>query len=183
MASFDQGTIRWRNDDGSQTTATWKAAANQAITGAVDVNVRLRLSTNLVGVGSVSVTPKIQYSRNAGTWTDVTAISNVARMSLSANFVDAAATTQQITTGTFGAGQILDINGTATAAVTLDDAGNIVTEHEWCFQVRSADTAAGDQILFRVVESSGSVYGSYSNIAVFNIAGGQMPATFFPFFD
>lgn len=39
---LDQEGYRWRNDDGSETTATWKVAQDTNVTLALDANARLR---------------------------------------------------------------------------------------------------------------------------------------------
>lgn len=41
-SSLDQEGFRWRNDDGSETTATWKAAQDTDLTALLSANVRLR---------------------------------------------------------------------------------------------------------------------------------------------
>lgn len=42
VATFEQEGYRWRNDDGSETTATWAAAQDSDLTAALGTNVRLR---------------------------------------------------------------------------------------------------------------------------------------------
>lgn len=39
---LEQEGYRWRNDDGSETTATWKAAQDTSVTLALDARARLR---------------------------------------------------------------------------------------------------------------------------------------------
>lgn len=66
-----QSDFRWRNDDGSETTATWKAAQNTNSTIAVTTNVRLRMLIDATR-DPVPKHYKLQY-RKVGdtTWLDV----------------------------------------------------------------------------------------------------------------
>lgn len=45
----DQEGFRWRNDDGSETTATWKASQDTNVTSPLSANVRLRTLVDTVG--------------------------------------------------------------------------------------------------------------------------------------
>lgn len=44
--TLDQEGFRWRNDDGSETSATWKAAQDTDLTAPLSANVRLRALVN-----------------------------------------------------------------------------------------------------------------------------------------
>lgn len=44
--TLEQTHARWRNDDGNETTATWKAAEDANLTAPLDTIVRLRLQTS-----------------------------------------------------------------------------------------------------------------------------------------
>jgi hypothetical protein len=47
--SYEQEGYRWRNDDGSETAATWKASQDTNSTTAVNNNVRVRVLINRTG--------------------------------------------------------------------------------------------------------------------------------------
>lgn len=47
--SLEQEGFRWRNDDGSETTATWKGAQDADITNPTGQNMRLRILVNATG--------------------------------------------------------------------------------------------------------------------------------------
>jgi hypothetical protein len=182
LATRDQSAYRWRNDDGSETTATWAAALNTSLSGLLDHNYRLRFVTSLGGVGSLTWTPKIQYNKNTAGWNDVNASSSVARSSDSPLVADNVATTGQIA-GSISAGRFDDDNGAAETSVSLSDAGNTDTEHEFCFQIRSADVTGGDQIQFRLITTGGGTYEGYSHIPVFNVTSTYDKGQFLSFFE
>src|SRR6478735_6812553 len=76
FAFTTQGVWRWRNDDGSETSATWKAAQNIPITIASDSTLRLRIEFFNDGTDNVTLTKAIfQYSTNASAsdpdWTTI----------------------------------------------------------------------------------------------------------------
>jgi hypothetical protein len=80
--SMEQYAVRFRNDDGSQTAATWAANLNADATIDADVGFRARLATRLITPWTGSAFfPRLQYSRNGGSWTDVTNASAVVRAS------------------------------------------------------------------------------------------------------
>jgi hypothetical protein len=138
-----QTRCRFRNDDGSETTATWVAAENANASLNVDTNYRIRIKASS-SLDLASAT--LRYSHNVGAYTAVSASSNVVRASASPNVTDGTATTEQLTAGEpFIAGSIDEVDGTATCS-PLDDEES---EFEYCFQIRSADVANGDTIDFR----------------------------------
>ncbi len=65
--AYNQTAYRFRNDDGSESLATWLAAENTAITRAALTNTRLRVQENVVGNPSTQAV-KLQY-RKVGTTT------------------------------------------------------------------------------------------------------------------
>src|SRR5512139_2523990 len=106
--TYDQDSFRGRNDNGSQTTATWKAAANANWTQNVDENFRIRFLVQNTNnrLGSAQ-TWRLQYNKGGAGWNDVTASSSVVKAVDSANLTDGADTTQQVGAGSF----VADNNG------------------------------------------------------------------------
>jgi hypothetical protein len=108
--SFNQTSYRFRNDDGSQTSATWKAAVNTNVTEKPFVTFRCRfLIQQTVSNANTNLTRayKLRYSLNGGAYDDVIAINGTTgqiRYSTSSNVSDGDATTQQIGSGSFIAG-------------------------------------------------------------------------------
>ncbi len=150
--SYDQHAFRARNDNGNETTATWKAAADTNWTQKVDENFRVRFvvhETN--GVSEADKTFQLEYNRNGGGWNDVTGASSVVRAWASPNVADGADTTQQEGSGTFitpNAG--FDEADGQVGGASLDFAGSDEVELEFSLELRSVDVANGDTIQLRV---------------------------------
>jgi hypothetical protein len=168
----DQQHVLWRKDDGTLSTATNAAALDSVLSGSLDTNYRLLIASAGIGIGTSSFTPKIQYNKNNAGWNDVNGASSVARSSLSSNVTDNANTSQNISTGTFTAGQFDETDGTVSNSVTFSDISSTCSEHEFCMQIRSADVTTGDQILFRLVTSTSSTYDTYTNYGTFDVGTG-----------
>lgn len=132
--AINQTKYRWRNDNGSETTATWRAAENTAITLADTVSIlraRIELQNNSGAVYDID--ESLEYSSNGGTtWTVITnAPTNAFIYQSSANVADGDATTNQISTGTAGtfvAGRIISAIPSATPMVI---SSGEKTEFEW----------------------------------------------------
>ena len=156
---------RGRNDDGNETTATWKAPEDQDWTQAVDTNfrVRFKVQNDTAAINNLDV--QLQYQLNGGGWVNVTATSNVVRSSASANLADAANLTEQLSggTGTFiGATAFDEVNGIC-GGNSLDVTSTGKFETEFCCQLRSADVVRGDKIELRTINSdTGSPWTTYN---------------------
>lgn len=179
-AVFDQDSFRFRDDDGSETTATFLQLANIDIAvgdrgttdKGFDTNIRYRvlIQETAGGMGN-NHRPQLQYDLNgANSWIDVNATSSTVRSSISGNFAEGDDTTQQIGAGTFispNNGMDED-EGLAGEAMDMDFAGNDECEAEYSFQVRSADVNDLDTLDLRVV-NAGAAYGAYTNIGRMDI--------------
>ena len=160
--------FRGRNDDGNETTATWKATQNTGWVQAVDTNFRVRFlhqnATTLIN----NLDIQLQYNKNGAGWNNVTASSVVVRSSASANLADAANLTTQLTggTGTYqGATGFDEVNGICGGnSMDITSTGHFETE--FSVQVRSADVATFDSIELRTFNSdAGAAWGAYSVVA------------------
>lgn len=70
-AALDQSHFRWRNDDGSETTATWAAAEDTPISLAKNTPVRLRVEIGATG-DPANAAYKLQYRKvGDSTWRDI----------------------------------------------------------------------------------------------------------------
>jgi len=151
---FDQKAFRWRNDDGTQGAATWKAAENANITGqAKNDNVRLRTQTAQTAAQDqgVSVTPLLEYKAASGGactdssgWTTITtSTTNAFALIDSIHFTDLAAAFPNLLAAiggsTYSSGEMLDQTNPASAR--LAGAGKYYTEHEWNFAPTSNASA------------------------------------------
>jgi hypothetical protein len=164
----NQLAFRGRNDDGNETTATFKAAQNVAWVQHVDTNFRVRflMQQSVALINNLDI--QLQYSLNGGAFTNVTATSNVVRSSASANLADAANLTSQLTggTGTFiGATGFDEVNGIC-GGTAMDVTATGQFETEFCVQLRGADVVNGDTIQLRTINSdTGTAWETYTQTA------------------
>lgn len=160
----------FRNDDGSESAATSKAATDTNITGqAKSQNFRLRFQTQESNnqTTNTAVTPRIEYKLASGGlctdttgWTTITtSTANAFALSLSSNFADKDPTTNQLGLpggSSFIAGQILESSNPATAVTPVKQ----VTEHEWSMQA-TTNAADSTAYIFRV-SNNGTNYDTYT---------------------
>lgn len=154
----EQAAFRIRNDDGSQSGATWFAALNTNATLTVDTNWRVRFLLKNTGDGESARVWQLQYNLNAAGWISVDGSSSVVRSSASTHETNAAALTQQLGSGTYdtsASDEFEEVDGRTDAVEAL--AAGQETEVEFCFQIRSADVTDGDSVQLRVTVYSGSV--------------------------
>ena len=160
---FNQKDFRFRKDDGSESSATWRVAANVDDSVGPGVNFRVRFNISNQGNTVASSTGdaiaiKAQYSKNSGAWTDVTSSSSNIKVVNSTNLTDGADTTQQLGSGTF----ISDNDGVndTNSAITIPSGATwnnlYEAELETCFQLVTADVANNDTIDLRYTMSSGT---------------------------
>ncbi len=161
---FDPTTehSRFRNDDGSETAATWSDVED---TDPVTIDVadifRLRLVVEQPNTATGSDVFRLQYENTTQVtgWNDVTTTSSHVRAVPSADtswtINDGDATTDQIGgAGTFVAGE-MDEDGITNSATSFS--ANSHTEIEYVLQLQSGDVANSDNIDFRLVNGMGQV--------------------------
>lgn len=164
---YNQQSFRWRDDDGSETGATWLAVANAALPNpAADTTYRLRVLVQNTGDKADTPTLNLYYSYNSGTYTQVTTTSSYVRMTASGTVSDTTATTQQLGSGSWVAGEF-DSNGSVSSTSLTN---GYETEMEFCFQFRSADLSSGDTIDLQVYNSS-SALNNYTNTPSVSFTG------------
>ncbi len=156
--TMEQDSFRFRNDDGSESAATWKAAVNTDVTITVSGNTAFRirfLVQETAGNASVNFKPQLQRQLNAGGFVDVTGTSGVIRAVDSANLTDGEDTTQQIGAGTFITNNdgVDEVNGVAGSAKT-DFVGNDETEFEYSVEIVDADVADSDTVDLRISDAN-----------------------------
>jgi hypothetical protein len=73
-AYFQQVNWRWRNDDGNETSATWKAAERTPIALNDNQNIRIRFQVTNTDAGALSTNYNtgIAYSKDEHTWIPIT---------------------------------------------------------------------------------------------------------------
>ena len=185
FAAYEQIQFRVRNDNGNETTATWKAAENTNTTGqARNENFRLRIKTqaNNHDQGE-TLARKIQYKAASGAscsdasgFTDITTDGsvNAFKISLSGNFgPDPTDTSEQLTTAGptgFIAGDLLE-STSSTRTISLD---NNETEDEWDLQATN-NAGEGVAFIFRLIETDGTLYTTYTVCPQVTIAAANEP--------
>ncbi len=169
LPSYEQDSFRLRDDDGSETGATWLEAANTDGSVALDTNFRIRFLIQQTVASptpgfvfsstdsSPDNLPRYQYRERTppaafGAWTDVkghlTNDSGV-RGELSPNYA-AGDTTQQLGSGTFVGGRITEGGGALTQypwqGYASGEGEDQLEEHEGeaCFQFDSSTVPAGN---------------------------------------
>lgn len=130
---LEQSKYRWRNNDGNQTSATWKAAENTPAT-LTNTNETLRLRAEYFSsFGASNLDQAIAYSKDGGTtWRTVTESDTNDFMLITSTFVSHGDnTTNQLGTssgGTFVTGKIIS---QMNPNISMPLAANERTEMEW----------------------------------------------------
>jgi hypothetical protein len=152
FAFTTQANWRWRNDDGTETTATWKANQNTAIALTSTSEVfRLRLEVYNNTGSSVNIEDSLQYATStAGPWTNLDTLpgSNPFIISQTSAFVVQDEPTTSQLTGvalTFVAGKIM-VDSTVLKNYSIADQRR--TEFEWAIK-GTANTAPNTTYYFR----------------------------------
>lgn len=166
LSLLEQASFRGRNDDGSQTTATWKDSVNTNWRQAVTTNFRVRFLVKHTG-GATTPTFQLEYNKNSGGWNSVTTASSVCKAVNSTSITDGEATTQQVGAGTFVTGEMSEDG--ITAAISIGAATN-ETEVEYVLQLVSTDVTFGDTIELRVT-NAGVALDIYTNTPAITLPG------------
>lgn len=174
--------FRFRNDDGSETTATYKATQNTSISLAILTPLRLRfLIDETASVAWTSVAFGIRTSKNGGTYSSLSGVTMID----SANFSNAANTTSQLTGGS---GTFVTSNAGMRDLAASPNATNTGTagqffECEFSFQLDNT-WAVGDTCDLRIYnESASAAIAAYTATPRITVIGGfkPRPPTFQPF--
>lgn len=154
--SFTQVTFRGRNDDGSESGATWKDTQGNDWTQDTGVNFRIRFLIDETASRVWSLTFNLYYQINGGGYNAVTGSTPV-QFSLSSNFADGDDCTSQLTggSGTF----LTNNNGmkeTTGGAINSGGAGQYF-DTEWCLKIDSAQVSDGDTINLRIYNGTAAI--------------------------
>lgn len=176
--SVVQTGFRARNDDGSETTATWKAALNTNWYQPYGQNFRLRILTERDSLANGwNVQHLLQASYNGGAYFAVTTATSIVKIVSSTYFTDGDDTTQQLGsltwTGDVGdEGMISGTTDNTTATMFYDLGNDMEFEFEVCMQVIEADVSIRDTIAFRGYDNTGATTysGGYSETPTLTVA-------------
>ena len=172
MFNLDQSHFRFRNDDGTEITATYSQNEDVDETITVDVTFRIRfVLQELEGVADTEDS-RLQRDLNASTtWVVVSDTSAVVRTvdSADSGVNDGDATTDGgdlSGTGTFVAGEIVSSEtvGDADTNTATSYGASGHTEHEFVLQVVGADVSNLDTIDLRLVNQMDQTYDAYGQI-------------------
>lgn len=153
---------RFRNDNGSESAATWKGAQDTNIVMVAplsDTAVRLRLVIQDTGF-DVTDTYGLKVSKNGGAAANIGAASSNVKGRVSASLTDGGNTTNQLTLDTDNTYETTAGVVNATAAIshnivqTAGAPGN-ETELEWSLVLAAADLAPGNTLDFTIYAVSG----------------------------
>lgn len=154
--AYRQSHFRFRNDDGSETNATWIAAEDTDANIALDTNFRVRISIYSDGLATwTNLTWNLYYSLNNGAYSAVTTSTPV-KFSASGNIVDGSDATHQLSASGFE--YLTDNNGLKESTGGVVNSGDASKSHyfetEWSLQLDSAQISADNTIDFRIYRSS-----------------------------
>ena len=167
-ANLTQIAYRWRNDDGSESAASWAATENTSISGVFKLQTRrLRLEVSNEGSSTAaSSTFQLEYATSSGAsvWTQVANGADWNTIN-SSNFNDGDPTTDVASGLTnqntaFVAGQIKDANN-LTGQITLSSSS--FTEVEYA--IRPTWQALSGQAYYFRVSNAGTALDTYSTYA------------------
>ncbi len=179
-ADFEQTAFRGREDDGSETTATFIAALNTDWTQDVDVNFRVRFQATSDGSDEENIVFLLHRNINGGIFQPVDGSSIIVRVFSSSNYTEGDATTEQLAgSNAFLAGEMDDVDGGAGDVNSLIDFPAAVRdcEVEYCVRIQSGDVNDGDTIQLRLHEGGASFADGYTEIPTITVnkpsAGGH----------
>jgi len=154
----NQTDFRFRVNSGNEATATWLAAINTDISIDVDTSFRYRVvvAETAGSTNPISLNLTIFFSLNSAAFALVTSSTPIQFASFIGSS-DADATTQQVGSGSFVAGELDN-----TGAVTSVSLSGQETEMEYCLTLDSGQIANDDTIDLQAFES-GSALDNYGN--------------------
>lgn len=164
--SFTQAAFRFKNDDGSGLTATWKAAINTNIDERPYKIIRCKfLIQQTVSNANQNLTRsfKLKYSLNGGAYTDVGAqgSSTIIRCANSSNVTDDSQSLTELTVNT--AIGLVDENNLVTVAFPSGTTADL--EVEFVLELYGGLINLTDSLDLRVYESNDTLLSVYTNTA------------------
>lgn len=168
---------RFRNDDGSETTATWMAALNTDVTVPLDTVFRLRIGLEAGIDNPPSTWYDLKYRVNGGAWQDFDASGAVVpAFSSDPGVVNSMATTQQFgSEGIFTAGAVDEGSG---GVPSKDLNGGQQTEYEYVIEIPSGGLiVAGDVIEFACIPESANPQMVLTEIPAVTVGSGAIQHT------
>lgn len=182
---LNQSAFRGRNDDGNETTATWKANENTNWTQAVDVNFRVRFEGEETASGNSKVVttngvtdPNIRYNLNGAGYTAVTTTSAVVKLVSSSQFAGPVTCTDQMTTSAKVFASNADcalIEAGGLAGTTGLTPTNQSFQAELTLQIVGTDVADGDTIQLEWYMWGSLPADTYTNVPSITVSKSSAP--------
>lgn len=178
MEAWTQIAFRYRDDDGTEVTATDRQAVNVNDTLERDTTYRMRIGVqgaHTGGSGSFDLTAGFEYNVDGAGWNPITTSSSNVKAVASSDpsIADEDATTEQLAQSqTFVAGK-MDETG-ACLAVNLSDVQE--SEFELVFQLLSSELSGGEAVQIRIVDVT-TALDTYTQTPSITVAspGGEVP--------
>lgn len=147
------------SEDGSSPIDAENTSISRAVNADSDLHLRLLIQATNTAPGASTDDYQLQYSKNSGTFTNITASSADVQGYASAGLTDGSATTNRATngisdgTGSFVAGEQAE-SGLVTDHLLT---GSNFTEHVFALRLLFADLANADTIDFRLLVNGGTM--------------------------
>lgn len=151
---YEQNTFRGRNDDGNETTATWKATAGTDWSQPVGAMFRVRFLIKCTDAGETGFQPLLEYRIDTGSgygaWAEA-GLSTPVQRAASSNLTNGADTTQQLGAGTF----IANNNGIVEDGLlsTLDTEAAKEWETEYVLVLAAGQVVSGNTVQVKVTKN------------------------------
>lgn len=149
FANLTQGNWRWRNDNGTEAGATWKAAENVTISLSDTNSFRLRMEISNNTGDPRDFSQPLQYATSInGPWEQVNHVSSAFRLGSSSYVTQSQATTKLLTgnsTNSFAPGKIIESDPQFIQSLV----SATKTEYEWVLKA-TANTTANTTYYFKV---------------------------------
>lgn len=147
--TFDQKHFRFYQDNASLNSADPYANEDTNYNIGLSTTFRVRIEVANTGTASGSLTARLEFKENSGSWTQITTGTNNVRLSDSSQFPDSGMTTSHLTaTGSFTTGYGKD---TSSDATNLSLTNGNYTEYEYALILQPG--AAGNSYQFRLTNT------------------------------
>jgi len=176
----EQTNYWFRDDDGSEAEATGYGASDALVNENImnvfgGTNLRIRISFKAAS-SDVVISPRIEYKEaincDGGGWSAITASSDNFKLESSPNFNDGASTAQQISSGQFISGQILESTNPASSTTIPK---NKSTEYEW--SIKLSEAIQNDATYAFRISDGGVALNTYSACALLTTKLTAVPDT------
>lgn len=146
-----QLAFRGRNDDESESLASWKAAQNTNWSQPTNAQFRVRFEIEETAGGNADILARLEYNKNSAGWNPVNGSSAVVQSTASLKLINEDNTTNQLTASarSFVAGKVDESDG-LTTQISIN---NQHTEFEFCISIIEGDVTNGDTIQLRVTNN------------------------------